>query len=284
MIRRIADMTTRICVLGIILACGCHRAAAPAVGPFAPAGTTANPATPPPLIPFTPFPSAATRVPPPPTGSSQATNGYAAPAATVSANPAAPSSGFPTPATANPSTPGTLPPNGFNGTPAAAPAGTTRSTMGGMPVTDLTSTFPPLPAQAIPGQVNTGSWSGNSYAQAAPAAAGWQTVQPAGAIEPIANPTFPSPAASAAAAMRPLTPVPAYYPGQAAPGGYPTQQTPSGYPAQQASATYPVPPTTPVYSAPSASGQPLPAVPGQPIPAAAPPANSLMWRNPALAR
>lgn len=280
MIRRIADVTTRVCVLGIIFACGCHRAAAPAVGPFSPAGTSANPATPPPLIPFGSFSATATRVPPPPTGSSQATNGYAGPAATVSANPAAapmtaPPSGFSAPPTGNPSAPGTLPPSGFNGTPAAAPFGTPRSTMGGMPVTDLTSTFPPLPAQAIPVPSNAGGWSGNSFVQSAPAAAGWQTVQPAGAMEPIASPAFPGPAPSPSAAMRPFSPVPAYYPGQVAPAGYPVQQAP---------ASHPVPPTAPGYSAPSAYGQPMPAAPGQPVPTATPPANSLMWRNPTVAR
>jgi len=82
MIRHTDRFTCRLSLFATVLLCGCQRNMGPsASGPFAPAGTLA-PTSSQPLIPFGPL-TGATRVPPPPTGSAQASNGYAAPTGTA---------------------------------------------------------------------------------------------------------------------------------------------------------------------------------------------------------
>ncbi len=125
---RLPLLPTLLLIFWASSAGGCHRSMNPAVAPYGANGAMA-PAGSQPLIPFGPL-QGATRVPPPATGSSQASLGYQGPT-TAMASPIG--SGF-VASTAAPhdSFAGQSITNQSNGSPA-------RTSMGGMPVIDLTA-------------------------------------------------------------------------------------------------------------------------------------------------
>jgi len=219
MIRHTDRFTCRLSLLATILLCGCQRNMGPsASGPFAPAGTLA-PTSSQPLIPFGPL-TGATRVPPPPTGSTQASNGYAAP--TGNAVP----SGSPQ---------SNLQPHGIDSGNYDAFAqrsnpqltSTRRSLPGGMPVIDLTS-GPSSSSQTL----NQPAIASNQPVGSGVINPQWQ----AGGMTSAPNISVPQ--GDLAARLRPLDPalestgVPV--PGQVAPSGFaaiagiPSTTMPSG--------------------------------------------------------
>lgn len=147
MSRKFANITASFSVLAVGLFCGCQKQMGNAAnGPFSPAGTL-SPATSQPLIPFGPI-GGATRVPPPPTGSAQANNGYLGPNAASASVPNGGAVAYDSFASS------TTPPGGSGpvDNPHAAQqlSANSRSTLGGMPVIDLTAGMNTAQNRAFP--------------------------------------------------------------------------------------------------------------------------------------
>lgn len=170
---------------------GCQRSmnGSMATGPFAPAGSMA-PAGNSPLIPIGPV-SGATRVPPPATGSSSSANGYQGAALSPSSNV-----GLASDVDANGQVAPLNPNTGFAAAPSsqnAAPA-SFRSSLGGMPINDLTNQgsvpLPQAPPSSFAGGYQAGVvGSGVAYPSSnAPLETSAWAQQPADLLRPIDTP------------------------------------------------------------------------------------------------
>jgi len=292
MSRQFAKSTASLSVLAVGLFCGCQKQMGnTANGPFAPAGTL-SPATSQPLIPFGPI-GGATRVPPPPTGSTQANNPYSAPTAASASMPignSLPYDSFAGSATVN---------SPQMGPQSAAPLiSGSSSNLGGMPVIDLTAGMN-APQNMPISYTSQPVGSGIASVQPAmnPMQSGWQNgnqanwqpgMAQAGAAQQTPNISVPP--GDLAARLRPLDtnvasgaiPIPGQQSMAAAQyqnEGY--VASPAWQAVQPASATItqnptyasqmPTGPSTdPVNSTNDANGQNQ--------------SNSLLWRNPAVAR
>lgn len=302
MTRTFANTTALMSVVAAALFGGCQKPMGNAAnGPFAPAGTL-SPATSQPLIPFGPL-NGATRVPPPPTGSTQANNGYASPAAMSAApmgNPAydsfAGSAGQPAPGQAFNGSNTFAPPMSQPISPPMSPSlsANSRSNLGGTPVIDLTAGMNPPPNMQIP---YASQPVGSGIASYPPANSGWQNSAPqnnnwqsgvvqTGAMQP--TPSISVPPSDLGSRLRPLDPnVAAAAMPMAGQSGYAQQginhfvpqssfQSPAAmtqappYVSQLPSGPSNGPSTDPVNRPVDSTGQNQ--------------ANSLLWRNPAVAR
>ncbi len=288
MTRHIPLVTIALCVAATALLAGCQRPMGSATGPYAPAGSL-SPASSQPLIPFGSF-NGATRVPPPPTGSSQVSAGYdGQPAAMFSASPSHSSlTGL---ATHNPATGGQL----------QSSASGARSSLGGMPVIDLTAgmmnTRPPAaiydPAAQPGGEaIGSGVAGGNGVATA-----GWQTtpnisVSPADLASRL-RPLEPSQAVT----LVPLATSQDYLPMADAPGVAMTQYrteagaSPAWQAVQPASGQFPL--SGNAFEQRADTGAYSAQLPGPSSPSTEPVQaglrgttgnDTLLWRNPAVAR
>ncbi|HBJ38035.1 MAG TPA: hypothetical protein DDZ51_25415 [Planctomycetaceae bacterium] len=306
MSRQFAKSTASLSVLAVGLFCGCQKTMGTAAnGPFAPAGTL-SPATSQPLVPFGPI-GGATRVPPPPTGSSRASNAYSAPTAASASLPyggAVPYDSFAS-SGAPPAVMGPV------GTPEVGPSPTisanSRGNLGGMPVIDLTAGM--NAPQSMPASY-TNQVVGSGVASVQPAmntmpggwqnggqSAAWQNgVAQSSAMQQPLNISVPP--GDLAARLRPLeTNVSAAaipIPGQPNVAMNPYRSdvyepSPAWQSVQPASATVPQnpqyisqlptgpstgPSTDPVNRSNAGNGQEQTQAPN----------NSLLWRNPAVAR
>lgn len=305
MSRQFAKSTASLTVLAVGLFCGCQKPMGNAAnGPFAPAGTL-SPATSQPLIPFGPI-GGATRVPPPPTGSSQANNQYSTPTAAMPIGGAAPYDSFAS-SVAPPIGPADVNPPQFAPQTAPPLSDNSRNNLGGMPVIDLTAGMN-TPQNMPNPYANQAVGSGIAGTQTAmnPMQAGWQNggqgnwqtgmvqpgMVPAGAVQQTPNISVPQ--GDLAARLRPLeTKVAAGaipIPGQPniAMNQYHTEAfapSPAWQSVQPASATtsqnpsyvsqLPTGPSTdPINQTTNATGQNQNQDQN----------NSLLWRNPAVAR
>lgn len=276
MTRTHADKTALLFVIAAALFGGCQKTMGTAAnGPFAPAGSMA-PATSQPLIPFGPL-NGATRVPPPPTGSTQASNQYSSPTAMSGAAPHANPAAYDSFATSSGQTaPVNVPfKNTLATPPSMAPNG--RNNLGGMPIIDLTAGMNAPQSMPIP-YANQAVGSGIASNQAPHN--GWQSgVAQTGAFQPTPNTSVPP--SDLASRLRPLdanlsaAAIP--LPGQ---GGY--EPSTAWQAVQPASATSM--PQNPQYVSQLPTGPSTDPVNPSTDTAAQTEANSLLWRNPAVAR
>jgi len=300
MTRTHANTTALLSVIAAALFCGCQKTMGTAAnGPFAPAGTLA-PATSQPLFPFGPL-TGATRVPPPPTGSTQASNHYSSPTAMSGGAPLANPAAYDSFASSSGQTaPGNVP---FSHPHAAPPSlsANARNNLGGMPVIDLTAGM--NAPQNMPIQYSNQA-VGSGIASNQPPNNGWQAnVAQTGAFQP--TPSISVPPSDLASRLRPLDanlsaaaiPLPdqsGFQPtyGQMQAGGYvPTQNQPAVAMTQYRNEAYEPSPAWQSVQPASATAMPqnpqyvsqLPTGPStEPVNQSQ--ANSLLWRNPAVAR
>lgn len=199
MTRTHAITTALLSVIAAALFGGCQKTMGTAAnGPFAPAGTLA-PATSQPLTPIWPL-SGATRVPPPPTGSTQASNHYSSPTAMSGGDPLGNPAAYDSFASSSGQTaPGNVP---FNHPPATPPSlsANASNNLGGMPVIDLTAGM--NAPRKMPIQYSNQA-VGSGIASNQPPNNGWQSNgAQTGAFQP--TPSISVPPIDLASRLRPL--------------------------------------------------------------------------------